>query len=1488
MKYTILKVILFVLASFIVCLPAKAATNVFYSVGQNTTDHKTGSPTVTISSGVATFSVAQTATNMGVGDKVTYNTNSVAYISSKVSTSQWNVITATGGTPADISNSTVVSIAHAFSSLNAALTGASGASYLNTTNLVTGNYLLNIPVYYDSGTDTTAVTVTGFTTGASNYVRIYTPFNTSTEVNQSQRHAGIWNNSLYKIIPSSNPFAATVEVAQSYTRIDGLQISPYNSSNRNGINVTADFVTVSNCIIKGGGSDNAGIRLDTGVNTAFYAYNIIMYNLGTYGFYEGLAAGPNFYLYNTTIYNVPTSVTSYGASLVAKNVLSYSSTNGFVGTYNVATSTNNASSLSNNAQGINARNSVTVSFVNAASGDFHILSTDVGVLNFGANLSSDPYLAFTTDIDNETRAGTWDIGADEYIDTTAPSIPTGLSASAVSTTQIDLTWNASTDDVGVTGYKIYRDSVQVGTSAGTSYSDTGLTQNTLYSYTVAAYDAGNNTSSQSSASTATTQADVTAPTRSAGAPSGQLDPSTTSTTISLTTDENATCKYSTSASVSYASMTNTFGTTGGTSQSTTVSGLSDGNTYTYYIRCLDSYGNSNSSDYSISFSIGIAASAKSDFFSWETRTDRYNKPAGIFTTTPFPIDENSTSYTVRNDENPNGKTYYLGTKYYVDGAYVGGNNDGSWSKPFTSISSAISSVSAGNVTIVVRGAHDSFNGIYTESSGFATKAGTDDTHRFTITGYLQERPIIDGNNSTSNIVRSTATTNAYVTIQRLKIQNSKGQGLRLGNTSTKLDKYFNVIDVEFYNTANDTLNNPADSNAYFLNTDNAWIFHVTSHHTLGHCIKAGDNADNIIIEWTITYECGYWTGIVAEKNITDWSLSPATHPTGIDLPSDSGQDEQNFKVRYNIVYDTLFYGIQLRNASNFSAHHNEVYNTPHFDDVTGSVSGVTGSPQVLLYGNGAGNVSSGEFYSNVVRDSSDANSSGVLISGLANDHTISVYNNLIYNNPLGEIYLYGYIDVPGSTRTINIFNNVLWHNSNVNPTFYGPSNFVAGEVHMKNNIMSQLGSQSILALDVDITDYDYNLYYYPSGTLGDTAGSHDYASGASTDPVFVSNPSGTYVWGMGNIATNSGAKNAGKNLGTVFLEDFNMVQRPQGSAWDIGMNEFSSGDLTKPNISSFVMPSESNTLNVSITSFSATDNVGVTGYLVNESSATPSLLDSGWALNAQSSYTFSTIGAKTLYAWVKDAADNISNSLNASVTIYSIPTVITSSAGNIGQTSAVLAGSISVTGGYDSTSHGFAYGTSADLSTVIATTTGGSFSGTGSFVSSQANDISSLTCGTTYYYRAYATNSVGTGYGSISSFSTSACSVAVSSGGGGGGGGGGGILPIYRNTMNVIVATSSPSLASTTISGIMRNYVFRADIKIGDDNQDVKKLQIYLNNSGFLVSTVGAGSTGKETTYFGAKTFQALKKYQKYNKISSTGYFGPITRSQVNKILGTK
>ena len=97
--------------------------------------------------------------------------------------------------------------------------------------------------------------------------------------------------------------------------------------------------------------------------------------------------------------------------------------------------------------------------------------------------------------------------------------------------------------------------------------------------------------------------DTTAPILSNGQPTGQLSAGTTQTTLSLTTNEQATCKYSTTANVAYSSMTNSFTTTGSTSHSTTISGLTNGITKTYYVRCKDNAGNANTNDYPIIFSV---------------------------------------------------------------------------------------------------------------------------------------------------------------------------------------------------------------------------------------------------------------------------------------------------------------------------------------------------------------------------------------------------------------------------------------------------------------------------------------------------------------------------------------------------------------------------------------------------------------------------------------------------------------------------------------------------------------------------------------------------------------------------------------------------------------------------------------------------------------------------------------------------------------------
>ena len=332
-------------------------------------------------------------------------------------------------------------------------------------------------------------------------------------------------------------------------------------------------------------------------------------------------------------------------------------------------------------------------------------------------------------------------------DTAPPSMPADLQATAISSGQIDLTWTPSMDNVGVAGYKIYRDGVELATASVTFYSDTGLAASTAYSYSVSAYDEAGNESEQSESAgvitldealpaivsispsstevtvgsqvTVTVQisnvvdlfgvafdlffdpdilefvsvseggflnsdgdipppdtavnpagdlivgyarlpsvgvsgsgdllsftfnslaggtstldfqtkpeslvtpnlspipatwddglvtvnpapSDATPPVRSEGLPTGTLTTGTTQTNLSLVTDENAVCRYSSIAGTLYASMTDTFSETGGTSHATIVTGLQDGQTYTYYVRCIDSTGNADTDDFVISFDI---------------------------------------------------------------------------------------------------------------------------------------------------------------------------------------------------------------------------------------------------------------------------------------------------------------------------------------------------------------------------------------------------------------------------------------------------------------------------------------------------------------------------------------------------------------------------------------------------------------------------------------------------------------------------------------------------------------------------------------------------------------------------------------------------------------------------------------------------------------------------------------------------------------------
>src|SRR5205807_2135055 len=173
-------------------------------------------------------------------------------------------------------------------------------------------------------------------------------------------------------------------------------------------------------------------------------------------------------------------------------------------------------------------------------------------------------------------------GTTPSVDTTRPSTPTGLTGAVAGSSGANLSWSASTDNVGVTGYIVRRNGVQVATPVTTSFADTGLSAATTYSYTVAARDAAGNIS-PNSASVSITIADTTPPTTPIGLTAAVAGSSGANLSWSASTDNVGVTGYIVRRnSVQVATPATT---------SYTDTGLSAATTYSYTVAARDAAGN---------------------------------------------------------------------------------------------------------------------------------------------------------------------------------------------------------------------------------------------------------------------------------------------------------------------------------------------------------------------------------------------------------------------------------------------------------------------------------------------------------------------------------------------------------------------------------------------------------------------------------------------------------------------------------------------------------------------------------------------------------------------------------------------------------------------------------------------------------------------------------------------------------------------------------
>ena len=251
--------------------------------------------------------------------------------------------------------------------------------------------------------DTTTVTVAGWTTDATRYIRIY--------AHSTARHAGVWDDTKYNLAVAGH----CITVSEAYIRIDGLQLSCNpTTGGRSGILIdlvgTATYSAtnqrISNCIIRyAGSSTNScwGISMpsDAAVaNAVVDIWNNIIYDFTPSTASVGILlseADVTCNAYNNTVYGCDYNYRQTAGTFIAKNCGSAAHvTAGFDGTITQTTCS-----------------STTPTFANEGARDLRLGSTDVtwhdqGTDNPGSGL-------FLDDIAAQTRVSVWDIGAYEYI-----------------------------------------------------------------------------------------------------------------------------------------------------------------------------------------------------------------------------------------------------------------------------------------------------------------------------------------------------------------------------------------------------------------------------------------------------------------------------------------------------------------------------------------------------------------------------------------------------------------------------------------------------------------------------------------------------------------------------------------------------------------------------------------------------------------------------------------------------------------------------------------------------------------------------------------------------------------------------------------------------------------------------------------------------------------------------------------------------------------
>ncbi|MFO0753327.1 MAG: choice-of-anchor Q domain-containing protein [Thermodesulfovibrionales bacterium] len=265
--------------------------------------------------------------------------------------------------------------------------------------------------------DTASVVIYGWNTDADHYIRIHTA--------PEARHNGTWDATKYRLVKSSPPSTTgIITVYENFVRIEGLQVlMNYDAQDHACIDFryvpsgTAKDHRVSNSILRGNAEAVADHKkgITSALDGYLKAWNNIIYGLKGANS-SGIKAKGTSHLYNNTILNCTYCFWAYsGTGTVVKNSIAQGCDDGFYGAFD-SSSDYNISDLAADAPGAHSQNSTNVTFVDRTNRNLHLSASDTAAKDAGIDISADPDLAFSDDIDGTVRPGgaAWDIGADEY------------------------------------------------------------------------------------------------------------------------------------------------------------------------------------------------------------------------------------------------------------------------------------------------------------------------------------------------------------------------------------------------------------------------------------------------------------------------------------------------------------------------------------------------------------------------------------------------------------------------------------------------------------------------------------------------------------------------------------------------------------------------------------------------------------------------------------------------------------------------------------------------------------------------------------------------------------------------------------------------------------------------------------------------------------------------------------------------------------------